>query len=608
MKKNSPNHCFFKKRLILRMIVFLFFLASIFMGVNLQEIKASDTQCGDYNFKGYAWSENIGWISFSCENNTNVGEDGPDYGVNLSMDTGIISGHAWSENIGWISFDSDDLDGCPSGECKAKIDVNTREISGWAIVLSNEEWISLSGTTGSGGQYGVNLAEVEFSGWAFGSDVLGWISFSCKDRDVCSSSNYQVYLNDKEDPHIEITPDGNEDWAKEDIDFSISCEDDYSGCSDTYYTIINKGGDCPSFGPTYNSANSGTVTCDSGDACTRHVCYAAEDNAGNVTVERSDLFKIDNKEPGISADPLPTGGWKAKSKFQVTVEADDGEGGSGVDEVRYRWNNDLPSSCTSGGATTSNNEELEVDPGENTLYLCVRDGAGNTNDWDGTYRWNPPPTVDNLSVTDFTDEDYCNCEDHPPAYDLFWDYKKPEDSTAEYAGARVQFEDNSGELLMDRTYEGSEMASPSELETLAFNTTYRWRVKVWDENGLESEWSSYHEFTTGIRRAVVDFSWVPLNPFEEEKVYFTNKTIPGSEDIIDIEWDFGENADPKDSTEDDPEVKFTDDGSQTVTLTVTDESGTDCYREETVGVRFELPDWQEVGPVGLQMLFLSLNF
>jgi len=47
------------------------------------------------NVWGWAWSENIGWISFN----------GVNYGVNIDPASGDFSGYAWSENIGWIKFD-----------------------------------------------------------------------------------------------------------------------------------------------------------------------------------------------------------------------------------------------------------------------------------------------------------------------------------------------------------------------------------------------------------------------------------------------------------------------------------------------------------------------
>ena len=166
------------------------------------EIEKVQAGTGD-NVYGWAWSENIGWISF---NNTSGGGS-VDYGVNIGSD-GILSGYAWSENIGWISFADFDGDGdvdaadknIPGSpcapNCEAKIDLMSGEVSGWARALAYgggwDGWIRLRGSN-----YGVNLntGTHEFKGWAWGGDVIGWISFNCNNPEtgnVCSTSNYKV--------------------------------------------------------------------------------------------------------------------------------------------------------------------------------------------------------------------------------------------------------------------------------------------------------------------------------------------------------------------------------------------------------------------------------
>ena len=55
----------------------------------------------DHNMSGYAWSSNIGWISFNCTNDDTCST--VNYGVHKDED-GTIVGYAWSSNIGWIRF------------------------------------------------------------------------------------------------------------------------------------------------------------------------------------------------------------------------------------------------------------------------------------------------------------------------------------------------------------------------------------------------------------------------------------------------------------------------------------------------------------------------
>src|SRR3989338_509710 len=86
-----------KKVLIFLLLVFAVAAFFVFFGERLEKVEAGSND----NVFGWAWSENIGWISF---NNTSGG-GAVDYGVNVDTTTGIFSGYAWSENIGWISFE-----------------------------------------------------------------------------------------------------------------------------------------------------------------------------------------------------------------------------------------------------------------------------------------------------------------------------------------------------------------------------------------------------------------------------------------------------------------------------------------------------------------------
>ena len=62
----------------------------------------------------FAWSENAGWISFSCANTAGCGE--VSYGITINTSTGVLSGYAWSENIGWLIMS------CETGATCASVD------------------------------------------------------------------------------------------------------------------------------------------------------------------------------------------------------------------------------------------------------------------------------------------------------------------------------------------------------------------------------------------------------------------------------------------------------------------------------------------------------
>jgi hypothetical protein len=181
----------FKSLLFLLVSGVLIFLVFFFFN-NFKTIQVK-ADSGD-NVSGWAWSENIGWISF---NNTSDGAIA-NYGVHIDSN-GIFSGYAWSENIGWISFNQADLPGCPSGTCRAEVDLLSHdlEVSGWGRALAYGDgwdgWISLRGSN-----YGVNIDKItqQFEGWAWGDLVVGWISFNCNNPEtlpnVCSGSDYKV--------------------------------------------------------------------------------------------------------------------------------------------------------------------------------------------------------------------------------------------------------------------------------------------------------------------------------------------------------------------------------------------------------------------------------
>lgn len=185
-----------EKREIIRLrqsIVLIACLSAILFAINVfvspghREFAFADTS----GLSGYAWSDNIGWVSLS----------GSNYGLALD-NNGKLSGYAWSDNIGWITANESELTGCPSNPCRAKLNGNA--FSGWLRALSNgggwDGWISLSGNSPS---YGVtqDQSTAALSGYAWGSDVVGWLDFSqasgptCTPVYSCSGTDTILYMN-----------------------------------------------------------------------------------------------------------------------------------------------------------------------------------------------------------------------------------------------------------------------------------------------------------------------------------------------------------------------------------------------------------------------------
>ena len=157
-----------------------------------QMIKKVEASSGD-NVSGYAWSENFGWISFNCSNDSSCGTI--DYGVNVDSDTGNFSGYAWGANTGWIDFS-------PVGpypeDPQNFVNYNsvTGVVTGWAKFLSlgDDGWLKMSGAWNNGVAIDSNG---DFYGYAWNGNSddsgVGWISFNCLDSGICATSNYVVH-------------------------------------------------------------------------------------------------------------------------------------------------------------------------------------------------------------------------------------------------------------------------------------------------------------------------------------------------------------------------------------------------------------------------------
>jgi len=166
------------------------------------------------NISGWAWSSNIGWISFNSSNcNVTPRPVGcptgviPNYGVNIGTD-GRMTGYAWSSNIGWIDFNpTGPFPTLPDHSARVElIGVNRGQVSGWVrscAVFTDlntcsgalnpnrggwDGWIKMRGMTTEPvpREYGVSIdpATGRFSGWAWSNMVVGWISFTSRNCDA----------------------------------------------------------------------------------------------------------------------------------------------------------------------------------------------------------------------------------------------------------------------------------------------------------------------------------------------------------------------------------------------------------------------------------------
>lgn len=244
-----------------KILIFSIIIILIAVFAAIKETKAGS---GD-NVYGWAWAENIGWISFNCLNDydgngtreshcTDAGY-ASNYGVDIDPSNGnfLSTSYAWSDNIGWIWFAPTDTPPGEAGPNPARLNLGINEVSGWARACAGavnanctgganpaaggwDGWIKLRGVTQGGQSYGVTFnpfppapeSTPQFEGWAWGDSVVGWISFNrvnCDtDRNGFSNglgdcptagaqiSNYKVMTNLNQAPD-QPTTNPNESWG-----------------------------------------------------------------------------------------------------------------------------------------------------------------------------------------------------------------------------------------------------------------------------------------------------------------------------------------------------------------------------------------------------------
>ncbi len=234
--------------------------------------------CQEHNVSGWAWSENIGWISFSCKNQGAAG----DYGLDIADSTGLLSGYAWSENIGWITFNRADTGAPPAapdyGTYLAKIDLSSKEISGWARTCSVfqtgcsgaldpnrggwEGWIKLRDTSY---RTWVNssISPAEFRDWGWSDMNVGWITFNCIDIN-CGASNYKVITsfsyNQPPQASFSCVPSSCTIYTGETLTLNNNSSDPDNNLARSEWDILNWGS-APDLTCCASGCDSSTILC-----------------------------------------------------------------------------------------------------------------------------------------------------------------------------------------------------------------------------------------------------------------------------------------------------------------------------------------------------------
>jgi len=134
-------------------IIVLFLVCIVFF------ISADSWAGSKHKIAGWAWSENIGWLSLNCYSYDNCHTASYSYGVDYDRNTKTVFGTGWSEHGGWICFGK---------TCKTEFKMNKTPVnsspevnivgesllSGWAgwPVLDDDGWLKLLGPIAQGAQ------------------------------------------------------------------------------------------------------------------------------------------------------------------------------------------------------------------------------------------------------------------------------------------------------------------------------------------------------------------------------------------------------------------------------------------------------------------------
>lgn len=154
----------------------------------------------------------------------------------------------------------------------------------------------------------------------------------------------------KIDTQTPITTDNSSgSWSLSDQTISLNCSDIGSGCSQTLYCIDTSNSCTPN-----TAGTTASITCSSGQTCSKYLRYQSTDAAGNQEAVKSVQIKIDKQAPTTNAtakvndESYSFDTW-ANDSIQVTLNCSDS--GSGCDKTLYC--KDTNNSCNPGTTYSS---------------------------------------------------------------------------------------------------------------------------------------------------------------------------------------------------------------------------------------------------------------
>lgn len=207
------------------------------------------------------------------------------------------------------------------------------------------------------------------------------------------------------------------------------------------------------------------------------------------------------------------------------------------------------------------------------------------------------PRPNNPSGVSVTEPNYCLSG---PAATTNWNYSDPAGSPQ--SAYQVQIDDqgsfNSPEWDSGKITCSGCRSNSTPQGILQFNTTYRARVRVWNQNDIASDWNvSFSWKTPSNAFPQVNFIFSPSQPASNIPVQFTDQTqfFDGNPNGRQWSWLFGDGGS---STQQNPVKSYANEGNYNVTLSATDNANQSCSISKPINIRIPNPIWKEVNPGG----------
>jgi hypothetical protein len=536
------------------------FLSFLFLFFVLGEI----VEAGPYdNVYGWAWSSNIGWLSFNCYNY--YGNNPQDlqnrcgnmnYGVNITIrrgegtnggDLGIYSGWAWSPNIGWITFNRAIAGKPPAQPFDGENDTYLAQVDFPCAVNPRQ------------GEGCPTLGEGKVAGWARAISVCPQLP--CQTTDNNGGWDGWIKLGD-----IEPRRSQRAVWkSQEQVNLGSPTGVGYQS---NFKKIVRflKG--------FFNFSRALASLEENRNSYSPRFAQVGGEPGGGGSGSTGQQGRVEHKGWAWGSDVI---GWVSFNCINAS------EANCNTSNYKVLWD---PNVTPRQQPPLANNLQSEAN------YCGIRAGEGKIDlTWTYVDQNIPPSDQSQYHLQVATNSNFSstviNCIVNQPV----------SSGSQGSSSLRVlqQLPDN---VCND----GGELGNNRDL-AISYGNTYYWRLKVRNQEGVWSEW---HTASTPFQTSPhpypwVDFRWAPQPPRIKERVDFIDQSTCYSgagncrrwDWTFPSDWTFGEGSGPN---EQNPFGQFETTGDKQVTLKVTDSNNNYCSRTKAVRTTLPLPKYKEIQP------------